>query len=400
MKKIFTLIAAALMAVGAQAQLIDLGATYTEEQAAGTVNDITLGEEGFTAQFTGGSKAKIAAKSLTFKVDDSSEAETFTKQWAPGGGITKLTGERSVTITVTKAGTLTVYARSASSDDRAFTVQQNGATVLEAVAYNGVQIEEKYYKAWTAEIKAGTANILAESGINISALKFVAAEGGEEGGEETGETTTVASWDKGTASEGSVWTLFNAGTIAENNRSVLDGYTGKYNSNKTSVACMTFASSIMSGEEWNSYVQATVSGGFKTGDVVTLQPFTAMSSSDFTGGSKYANVVIYNSEKTQLYTTGGTAEKKTVTDGQEEDGDPKEFTYTQESDCDALYFGRQGNTRINVIKIVITRATTTAIETVKAAVKADGVMYNLAGQKVGADFKGIVIKDGKKVVIK
>ena len=279
-------------------------------------------------------------------------------------------------------------------------VQQNDATVLEAIAYNAAQFEEKYYKAWTAEIKAGTANILAESGINISALKFVAAEGGEEGGEETGETTTVASWDKGTASEGSVWTLFNAETITENNRSVLDGYTGKYNSNKTSVTCMTFASSMMSGEEWNSYVQATVSGGFKTGDVVTLQPFTAMSNSDFTGGSKYANVVIYNSEKTQLYTTGGTAAEKTVTDGHEEAGDPKEFTYTLESDCDALYFGRQGNTRINVIKIVITRATATAIETVKAAAKADGVMYNLAGQKVGADFKGIVIKDGKKVVIK
>jgi hypothetical protein len=37
---------------------------------------------------------------------------------------------------------------------------------------------------------------------------------------------------------------------------------------------------------------------------------------------------------------------------------------------------------------------------VKAAVKADGVIYNLAGQKVGKDYKGLVIMNGKKFVQK
>ena len=41
-----------------------------------------------------------------------------------------------------------------------------------------------------------------------------------------------------------------------------------------------------------------------------------------------------------------------------------------------------------------------AIETVKAAVKANEAVYNLAGQKVGKDYKGLVIKNGKKFVIK
>ena len=40
------------------------------------------------------------------------------------------------------------------------------------------------------------------------------------------------------------------------------------------------------------------------------------------------------------------------------------------------------------------------IETVKAAVKADGAIYNLAGQKVGKSFKGIVVKDGRKMIQK
>lgn len=42
---------------------------------------------------------------------------------------------------------------------------------------------------------------------------------------------------------------------------------------------------------------------------------------------------------------------------------------------------------------------TTGIETVKAA-EAEGVKYNMAGQKVGADYKGVVIMNGKKMVNK
>lgn len=38
----------------------------------------------------------------------------------------------------------------------------------------------------------------------------------------------------------------------------------------------------------------------------------------------------------------------------------------------------------------------TAIQSVKKAAKADGAIYNLAGQKVNASYKGVVIKNGKK----
>lgn len=43
---------------------------------------------------------------------------------------------------------------------------------------------------------------------------------------------------------------------------------------------------------------------------------------------------------------------------------------------------------------------TTAIKTVKAAKKFEGTIYNLAGQKVNASYKGVVIKDGKKYIQK
>ena len=42
----------------------------------------------------------------------------------------------------------------------------------------------------------------------------------------------------------------------------------------------------------------------------------------------------------------------------------------------------------------------TAIQSVKKAAKANGAIYNLAGQKVNASYKGVVIKDGKKYIQK
>ena len=50
---------------------------------------------------------------------------------------------------------------------------------------------------------------------------------------------------------------------------------------------------------------------------------------------------------------------------------------------------------------IYTGGGTTAIQSAKViTVAADGAIYNLAGQKVGASYKGIVIKDGKKFIQK
>lgn len=60
-----------------------------------------------------------------------------------------------------------------------------------------------------------------------------------------------------------------------------------------------------------------------------------------------------------------------------------------------------GTGNILISSIEITPAGTTGIQNVKAADKAaNGAIYNLAGQKVNDGFKGIVIMNGKKVVLK
>lgn len=175
------------------------------------------------------------------------------------------------------------------------------------------------------------------------------------------QSTTIASWDKGTIN-GGMWTsIGNAFWLdaSKDNAQV----TQKYNSNKTTVNVITFTSSIgYSAGEFNHAIK--LEGDFKVGDVVTFQPFTNMSTGDFTGGSKYANIVIKDAANTELFTTGGTATEKTVTDGHEEAGDPQEFSYTLTADQSVLYFGRSGNTRINVIKIVVERPQTSVDVTI------------------------------------
>ena len=56
---------------------------------------------------------------------------------------------------------------------------------------------------------------------------------------------------------------------------------------------------------------------------------------------------------------------------------------------------------VNIVALTINAEFPTGIESVKAAAaKADSAIYNLAGQKVNNDFKGIAIQNGKKVILK
>lgn len=60
-----------------------------------------------------------------------------------------------------------------------------------------------------------------------------------------------------------------------------------------------------------------------------------------------------------------------------------------------------GNSNINIYDIKVTYGTATGISAVQPnATKTDNATYNLAGQKVGSDYKGIVVKDGKKYINK
>lgn len=388
MKKFFTFIATALFAMSANAQTL----TFSEAAAAGTVSSITLGDDDCNATFVGGAKASVVEKSQSFKVDASSDALQFSFQWQPGGGITKLTGERSVTINVSTGGTLTVCARTGKSGEvRNFNVVQNGETLLTAPAPDGKEIEEQYYKAYAVEVAAGTVNITAESQINIAGLVFVS--NGESGGG-SGEESTIVSYDKGTTV--GTWSVYNNTELITEakNYASLD-FSSKYNEKKTNATVITFPSGYSKTVEDILVVQSyvKVEGEFKAGDKVTIWPFTQMGDAD--KANKYANIFLYDADGEKLADMTGSAQGALTVTNNDEAGDPKSFDYTLTNNTSALIFGRQGGTRINLLKVVVERQST-AVEAVaeqqaEAPAKVVKVFkngklyignYNIAGQQV------------------
>ena len=71
-------------------------------------------------------------------------------------------------------------------------------------------------------------------------------------------------------------------------------------------------------------------------------------------------------------------------------------TWEIANDCDVIVYNTNG-CHIYTIKV---EAGTTGISTVKTTAQKNDAIYNLAGQKVGKDYKGIVIMNGRKVVLK
>ena len=77
---------------------------------------------------------------------------------------------------------------------------------------------------------------------------------------------------------------------------------------------------------------------------------------------------------------------------------PKEkdtHSWTIDNDCDVIVYNTNG---CHIYKIEI--ATGTGIQAVKTATIGNGYIYNLAGQRVDANYKGVVIKNGQKMIQK
>lgn len=76
-------------------------------------------------------------------------------------------------------------------------------------------------------------------------------------------------------------------------------------------------------------------------------------------------------------------------------------TYTNDKGTNAVTFtldGKSKQCRINSV-VVTVDASATGISSVGSK-QQPSARYNLAGQKVGTDYKGVVIENGKKVVVK
>ena len=401
MKKVFTLIAMALLTMSASAEVVasyDAGTKVGTWSIVGTKADQTLLE--YTAKYNSNS---TAVTTITFPNSATSEGAW---QYAA-----KVEGEfkKGDVITIQPFTSMSnadftggaKYANILLYSEEVKQIADLTGSAAGALTVTDGHEEAGDPKTFTYTLEADYTNLYFARGgntrINLMKVTITRGESGGDSGEggEGGDTEleSIVSYNAGT--KVGTWSI--VGTKAD--QTLLE-YTAKYNSNSTAVTTITFPNSATSEGAWQ--YAAKVEGEFKKGDVITIQPFTSMSNADFTGGAKYANILLYSEEVKQIADlTGSAAGALTVTDGHEEAGDPKTFTYTLEADYTNLYFARGGNTRINLMKVDISRPKApTAIETVKVTKANDNAIYNLAGQKVGANYKGIAIINGRKVVLK
>ena len=385
MKKIFTFAAAILFAAGIQAQTITFGEGSTGAQ--------TYGEGDFTLTVAGWDGNHSATSGRYFgTVEDNAKV---TGMIASGG---KLDGtNRSLVINSTYSGTLELYVcSSSSSSERDVTIgAQVKSTSKTSYTPEGSENARDVYGILSFDITYGTTQVTTNGAIYI--YKAVFTSNGETAPIVEERDTVVA------YVEGILNGTFTATSTGDANGVSL-AYNTKYNANTTPCTAITFTKSIsvtdhVPGDYYVKAVPAT--GVFKAGDVIAFQPFTVMGTNDYTG-TKSGNIRIYGGSDTnvsQLYETASTSTDKTdVTDGHEVAGDVKVHTYTLTADCDALYFGRTGNTRVNVLSFIVTRAKAdqpTAIEAIETAPKAikviengqiviirDGIRYDLTGRKL------------------
>ena len=206
MKKIFTLIAVAAMALSASAQEISF--TEGDVVSASTsapLNNKTFSNGSFSITVTDG-EGKFAIDANNAYFGDATAQTKYSYRLKTGGKSQTTSGKaRFITLNAPSAGTVKVCARSASSSSvRSIEVNGTSQSLNDANAIS-VDMEgnisetnptgaTKVYPVYEFSVAAGANTInFADGAINIYSLVFVAGEGGGESG--GGSSTTGEAGD-------------------------------------------------------------------------------------------------------------------------------------------------------------------------------------------------------------
>ena len=393
MKKLFTLVAMALMAVGANAQKVIAEIDWSQEAA---FNNWCSGENGSTAV--------VGAEGLEINVPSAGE-----NYWNPQTVVLNVEGEKvadnpdapafleedgqyKVVITAKHpAGHLQVNL---GTWDDGVSLQKD-FDVAEATDFEDIEID--FSEGWPADCFSNI-HVLWQSGAlpGLSVLKKIqvidlnGGEGGEEGGEGEGG-------EGGSAIVGEIdWSqeaAFNNWCSGENGSTAVVGAEGL----EINVPA--------AGENyWNPQTVVLNIEGEKVADNPDAPAILAED-------GQYQVVIVAKHPAGHLQVNLGTWDDGVSLQKDfdvEEAADFHEivvdFSEGWPADCFSnvhVLWQSGALPGLSVLKsIQIIDLDATAIKTVKAAKKFDGAIYNLAGQKVNASYKGVVIKDGKKYIQK
>ena len=393
MKKLFTLVAMALMAVGANAQKVIAEIDWSTQEA---FNNWCSGENGSTAV--------VGAEGLEINVPAAGD-----NYWNPQTVVLNVEGEKvadnpdapaflaedgqyKVVITAKHpAGHLQVNL---GTWDDGVSLQKD-FDVAEATDFEDIEVD--FSEGWPADCFSNI-HVLWQSGAlpGLSVLKKIqvidlnGGEGGEEGGEGEGG-------EGGSAIVGEIdWTqqeAFNNWCSGENGSTAVVGAEG-----------LEINVPAAGDNYWNPQTVVLNIPGLPVADNPDAPAILAED-------GQYKVVIVAKHPAGHLQVNLGTWDDGVSLQKDfdvEEAADFHEivvdFSEGWPADCFSnvhVLWQSGALPGLSVLKsIQIIDLNATAIKTVKAGKKFDGAIYNLAGQKVNASYKGVVIKEGKKYIQK
>ena len=395
MKKLFTLVAMALMAVGANAQKVIAEIDWSQEAA---FNNWCSGENGSTAV--------VGAEGLEINVPSAGE-----NYWNPQTVVLNVPGlpvadnpdapavlaeDGAYKVIITAkhpAGHLQVNL---GSWDDGVSLQKD-FDVAEAADFEDIEID--FSEGWPADCFSNV-HVLWQSGAlpGLSVLKKIQVIdlNGEEGGEQGGEGGEQGG-EGGSAIVGEIdWSqeaAFNNWCSGENGSTAVVGAEG-------------LEINVPSAGEnyWNPQTVVLNIPGLPVADNPDAPAVLAED-------GQYQVVIVAKHPAGHLQVNLGSWDDGVSLQKDfdvEEAADFHEividFSEGWPADCFSnvhVLWQSGALPGLSVLKsIQIIDLNATAIKTVKAAKKFEGAIYNLAGQKVNASYKGVVIKDGKKYIQK
>ena len=403
MKKIFTLISMALMAVGASAQSSWVAPESAPAAGMSIIKDDLMKVE--TVFETTCGKLLDASKQPAPETFAGKTFETYMQirvDAAPTTDVptgTEKAGSTPLTIEAKKNVDLTIYYRRQSvsvNDGESYTFndndgkdiklidQANAATAIAATTFNYYEIGTDHAYANAVKVyklDAGKKYTLWARGTTGRLYGFDYAEGtgSSTGGDEQGDGddttptggTTLFSWAPDATTGGTV--------VASDGQSV--GYkNGDYT---------TIRVNGKKADMNTNYIEVTLNEALQAGDVISI---TAYRNKDTDAQSS-----LYF-----LFENGTIVDDEFVFDNVALGQTPNTHNWTVAEAAGSKSFKLSrgiASTNVFITAINIVRGGTTAIQGIKAAAE-DGVAYNLAGQKVDSSFKGIIIKNGKKMIQK
>lgn len=375
MKKMFTLIAAAALVLTANAQNQSWDFSSLENGEYTT----DPGLNGLTFYVTSEVDAQQKKGSLTVAGSNKTIAGVSFSKVLKWGGKTWDDGNKSLSFAVTGSCKISLYAASANSNDIRHAIIATSKTnnvedasvlkVFDVVPSGPAKYDYEY------EGDAATIYICSSDGFNLygiatAPLQFYKSF--------TTTTFFPLTTDKISAAQGEGW--LEGATTQATKKSTINPETGE-TQEATNAACVTVKKGngskllkvYVKGVEKLYVFGASGSSDVARSIVVTATP------SDGTGAIE-GKAESANASTTVAASVSLDSSKKYAIDitGVEGEGG---------GDC-------------NVFGIAVNWNGTTGIETIVTKTVANGVAYNLSGQKVGNDYKGIVIINGKKMLHK